>query len=69
MEEFKENIGDLYYEKAVKLMEEVEEKKREEEKTTITIQLSKFKKSLTKKDKAGEDKKVAADSSNKEEKN
>ena len=39
MEEFRENITDMYYDRAVRLMEEVEEKRREEEKTTITIQL------------------------------
>lgn len=37
MEEFRENISDMYYEKAVKLMEEVEERRREEERSLITI--------------------------------
>ena len=37
-EEFKENIGDLYYDKAVKLMEDVEERKRQEKRNEITIQ-------------------------------
>ena len=39
MEEFREEISEMYYEKAIKLMEEVEDRRREEEKTMITIQL------------------------------
>ena len=46
MEEFKETIGELYYEKAVKLMEEIEEKRREDERAIIKLQTSgNFKKS------------------------
>ena len=37
MEEFRDNISDMYYERAVKLMEEVEERRREEERSLITI--------------------------------
>ena len=37
MQEFRETINDLYYEKAVKLMEEVEEKRREDEMAMITL--------------------------------
>ena len=37
MEDFKENIGEMYYEKAVKLMEEVEDTRRNEELNRITI--------------------------------
>ena len=44
MEEFRENISEMYYERAVKYMEEVEERRREEERSLITIQLSKYKK-------------------------
>ena len=56
MEEFRENIGELYYEKAVKLMEEIEEKRREEEMAMITLQTGgKLRKSTTKKEKTGEE--------------
>lgn len=56
MEEFRENIGELYYEKAVKLMEEIEEKRREEEMAMITLQTGgKLRKSMTKKEKTGEE--------------
>ena len=72
MEEFRENIGEMYYEKAVKLMEQVEERRRDEERSMITIQLSKYKKSLTKKEKGDADSKqkgaVTDAASNKEEK-
>ena len=70
MEEFRENISEMYYERAVKFMEQVEERRREEERSMITIQLSKYKKSMTKKDKTEVDpKKVQTDAgSNKEEK-
>ena len=37
MEDFKENISEMYYEKAVELMEDVEERRREEERACITI--------------------------------
>ena len=35
MEDFRENINELYYDRAVKLMEEVEERRREDELTQI----------------------------------
>ena len=37
MEEFRENISEMYYERAVKFMEQVEERRREEERSMITI--------------------------------
>ena len=37
MDEFRENIGELYYERAVKLMEEVEEKRKEEAMAEYTL--------------------------------
>ena len=72
MEEFRENISEMYYERAVKYMEQVEERRREEERSMITIQLSKYKKSMTKKEKGDADSKqkgvVTDAASNKEEK-
>ena len=50
MEEFKENIGDMYYEKAVKLMDEVEERYREEEREKIRDQLGRLRKATTRKE-------------------
>jgi len=54
MEDFRETIGELYYEKAVKLMEEVEERRKEEEMLLIAEQAGKFRKSLTRKEKGGD---------------
>ena len=51
MDEFRENIGELYYERAVKLMEEVEEKRREEAMAEYTLQMNRMRRSMTKRDK------------------
>jgi len=51
MEEFREQINDLYYESSVKMMEEVEERERDKEKKLIDEQISKYKKMSTKRDK------------------
>ena len=37
MDELRENISELYYERAVRLMEEVEEKRREEAMAEYTL--------------------------------
>ena len=72
MERFRDNISQAYYDKAVKLMEEVEEKRRQDEIALITLQMGgKLKKSMTKREKTGgdqEEKKKEKDAS-KEEKN
>ena len=51
MDEFRENIGELYYERAVKLMEEVEEKRKEEAMAEYTLQMNRMRRSMTKRDK------------------
>ena len=51
MEDFRIELNERYHEKAVKLMEEVEERRREEEMQLIAEQAGRFRKSLTKKDK------------------
>jgi len=45
MEIFKENIGEMYYDRAVKLMEEVEERKRDEMKRDIILKQGTYRKS------------------------
>ena len=49
MEHFRENIREEYYEKAVRLMDELEEKRREEEMETIALQSGKLRRTLSKK--------------------
>ena len=55
MEDFRENITEIYYEKGLKLVEEAEERKREEELLKIAEQSGRFRKSLTKKEKDHKD--------------
>lgn len=54
MEIFKENIGEMYYDRAVKLMEEVEERKRDEMKRDIILKQGTYRKSQTKREKVDE---------------
>ena len=59
MEDFRENITEIYYEKGLKLVEEAEERKREEEMLKIAEQSGRFRKSLTKKEKDHKEGKAA----------
>lgn len=54
MEIFKDNIGEMYYDKAVKLMEEVEERRREETRRDIFLKQGTYRKSQTKREKVDE---------------
>ena len=56
-EEFKDNISELFYQNVVRLMDDLEERRREEEQIEIGKQLAthKLRKQLTKKDKHATD--------------